>query len=752
MESPTGLVVGYRVVEPDQVEGAVGRALLSALEEPLAGAKRRPDRIRVADAKLAAEVRAAVRDEFPIEIAPTPELDDLLETMLASIPPSDAEESYLSKGRIAPKLVADLFFAAKMLFRLKPWTFVAESQVIRMDIPALDVEGACLSVIGGLEENFGVLILPSLSGFEALRRSAESVRSGRRAVDVGTGWLALSFERGADLPTSMRREVATHGWPVASAEAYPVVQRFHRDGVRHPLVERDVRIASACAAAIGAFLVKHRSLFEADEAEPVSESYFDDDDLEVRFTAPYDAFPLFDIAEPERARPARVRPKVARNAPCPCGSGRKYKKCHLPLDEADRERAEEQSRSRALDERMVRKLFKFAAEHFGDRIGAVERVFKDVDEASQLAIPWLLYAFRVDGRTVLEAFIEARGNRTSEAERAWLEAQRTAWLSVWEVTAVVPGESVSLHDLLSGETRVVRESGISKSVVKRDALLARVRDREGVSLLDGLYPRPLPPIVAAEVVRRARGRLRRTGAIPVERLRDEAFGRYLIRRWENAVAALDRRASIRPVLANTDGDPLLLTTDHFEIAPGEAAAVERLLAGIPGVEPPEAGEDPPVYAFLRPESEAQAGQELTLVGEARVSGAALRLDTNSVKRADALRERVEATCQARIRHRAREHADPLSSKAPPAKRDEARPSPPPEAREFVLEYKRRYYADWIDQPVPALGGKTPRQAARSKSGRTAVDVLLKDMEHLEQRLTDGTAFDFSGIRRELGVD
>src|SRR5713226_7307804 len=25
--------------------------------------------------------------------------------------------------------------------------------------------------------------------------------------------------------------------------------------------------------------------------------------------------------------------KVGRNDPCPCGSGRKYKKCHLPLDE-----------------------------------------------------------------------------------------------------------------------------------------------------------------------------------------------------------------------------------------------------------------------------------------------------------------------------------------------------------------------------------------------------------------------------------
>ena len=48
-------------------------------------------------------------------------------------------------------------------------------------------------------------------------------------------------------------------------------------------------------------------------------------------------------AEPARApqpaaaapRPAQVRsgPRVGRNDPCPCGSGKKYKKCHMPIDE-----------------------------------------------------------------------------------------------------------------------------------------------------------------------------------------------------------------------------------------------------------------------------------------------------------------------------------------------------------------------------------------------------------------------------------
>jgi preprotein translocase subunit SecA len=39
-------------------------------------------------------------------------------------------------------------------------------------------------------------------------------------------------------------------------------------------------------------------------------------------------------SEPAAPRqPVRSTPKVGRNDPCPCGSGKKYKKCHMLIDE-----------------------------------------------------------------------------------------------------------------------------------------------------------------------------------------------------------------------------------------------------------------------------------------------------------------------------------------------------------------------------------------------------------------------------------
>jgi preprotein translocase subunit SecA len=37
-------------------------------------------------------------------------------------------------------------------------------------------------------------------------------------------------------------------------------------------------------------------------------------------------------AEKTKATPAAAYPKVGRNDPCPCGSGKKYKQCHGKLN------------------------------------------------------------------------------------------------------------------------------------------------------------------------------------------------------------------------------------------------------------------------------------------------------------------------------------------------------------------------------------------------------------------------------------
>lgn len=55
-------------------------------------------------------------------------------------------------------------------------------------------------------------------------------------------------------------------------------------------------------------------------------------------------------------------------------------------------------------------------------------------------------------------------------------------------------------------------------------------------------------------------------------------------------------------------------------------------------------------------------------------------------------------------------------------------------------------------PIPALGGKTPRKAARSEKGRRELDLLLRDIENHESRLPEGMRFDMSRLRKALGLE
>jgi hypothetical protein len=46
----------------------------------------------------------------------------------------------------------------------------------------------------------------------------------------------------------------------------------------------------------------------------------------------------------------------------------------------------------------------------------------------------------------------------------------------------------------------------------------------------------------------------------------------------------------------------------------------------------------------------------------------------------------------------------------------------------------RSYANWADEPIPALGGKTPRQAIESPGGLERVKGLLRSYEDGEAEM------------------
>jgi len=284
MEMPAGVLVGSKAFDPRAPE-TLAETLDEAMRYPAEGPPRRPLRIRVPDEAMAGELRRAFRG-IPIIVAPVPELDEAFDA-LSQAANREANPSYLGGGA-APAIVGEFFDAAIPLFRAAPWRQINE-------------------------------------------RHDAVVRS-------------VSFDRKKDLPPSLTREIREHGWPVAGSKAYPAL--ICLDGAMNPLeaTERDFRIVTVCTRAFLSLFEKHRGVFESDAPETVCEVFDAGDDVTVTLTAPYglaedieialtdEEDSIFDDGDPFVEPPPLITRSVGRNDPCPCGSGKKYKKCHLDAD------------------------------------------------------------------------------------------------------------------------------------------------------------------------------------------------------------------------------------------------------------------------------------------------------------------------------------------------------------------------------------------------------------------------------------
>ncbi|MCF6264792.1 MAG: hypothetical protein L3J24_14560 [Xanthomonadales bacterium] len=70
-------------------------------------------------------------------------------------------------------------------------------------------------------------------------------------------------------------------------------------------------------------------------------------------------------------------------------------------------------------------------------------------------------------------------------------------------------------------------------------------------------------------------------------------------------------------------------------------------------------------------------------------------------------------------------------------------------------YLDQHYRQTLEESIPALGDKTPRECVKTKQGREKVISWLKYLENQEAhraKQNGSSAYDFSWMWAELGLD
>jgi hypothetical protein len=403
-------------------------------------------------------------------------------------------------------------------------------------------------------------------------------------------------------------------------------------------------------------------------------------------------------------------PKVGRNEPCPCGSGRKYKACHL--DGAGEIGSVEAAKAllHKLDTWLSQPNMQRAGDELLREIGA--QVPASVDGADPMVADIVLFE-----RGGLRQFLDVRGALLPGAERAlgrtWLLSRR----SLHEVQAVRPGTSLTLRDLRSdGSIVEVADRSISGQVQPLDLLCLR------------LVPDGAGGVVASDGV--LVPRLQRRHILD---LLDSGDGLDLLH-WIVTPAPLHR-------LSNTEGEPLRLITVAYRVA-DPAAAAAALGGKLRGE-----GDGRFVEMVVR------HGQEWVR-GSITLDGDRATIDANSGKRAARLeRTLLRAAPGARLIRREErgieEAFDEERAKGPAAEPIDV--AAHPELAQAMEEFIRRAEVNWVDETIPALGGLTPREAAADRAARPELEALLDDMAWQQRRAGGGGLMDPARVRALLGI-
>jgi hypothetical protein len=398
-----------------------------------------------------------------------------------------------------------------------------------------------------------------------------------------------------------------------------------------------------------------------------------------------------------------------------------------------------------------------------------------------------------DGGNAIDDYLKRRGWKETASVRAYMAALRHSTMSLYEVSDIVPGTSFRARDLIrTGEPLLISERSATRTLKPWDRIAARVVQVgsqtqigggvlafehetsaafiEAVRSFEKLSNEELSDKQKRELAE-AIGQDFDEAAIadlsPTERLR--AINPMFTSFW--LIDLIDRIDAPKiPDLRNADGDELVLCEVRYPLAAGTTdedigAALEecpefRRASATSwnwvGQERPATVSDADAHSQGSLSIETWHEDGALVRGHLGLEDQTLVLSVNSRKRSDLGGALLSGILGRRV---GQPSVTTESVEQIMAMRDVAEPQqldiPEEEYSAIIHNQMDRHYRSVLDEPVPALGGQTPRAATKTESGRVKVAEWLKMMENRTAKSGEHNSamasYNFSWLWTELGL-
>ncbi|MCP5505395.1 MAG: SEC-C domain-containing protein [Chlamydiales bacterium] len=454
---------------------------------------------------------------------------------------------------------------------------------------------------------------------------------------------------------------------------------------------------------------------------------------------------------------------VKRNAPCPCGSQKKYKHCCLAksVTLSSLEYDVEWQRLRQIEGEIWEGAFAFAKEEWGTEIVqdgwdafclGIE-LEKDSPDGDHLFPGW--FVFRWVPSDYSEKWEHLGPNLTIadlylqkypvQEYGSFLFAVDQSPFSFFLVEDVIPSRRLVLKDLLLDRTVTIKERAGADPGFKGMVAFARLISLKDQSIQISFGTTPLPIRYAMNVLDLKQEILKHEKNLTTASLMkydDDLREAYLV--WAES-------AYLPQGFCNNDGDPIVFCTLHYKLKCSPKEAFDQLASLCKGEDPNELLEDGEfdknreLKAIQFPWFKNRSNN--LILGDIKIKRDQLTIHVNSVERSKKIRKEIEKRLpEALFKKMDTESPENLKNKksSPPL-------LPSAEEKEIMKAFLKNYYRDWLDTSLPALHGKTPREAAKTADGRERLELLLCDFELNNQEKGDHLRIDVQALRQELGL-
>ncbi|MHB8282309.1 MAG: SEC-C metal-binding domain-containing protein [bacterium] len=461
--------------------------------------------------------------------------------------------------------------------------------------------------------------------------------------------------------------------------------------------------------------------------------------------------------------------KVGRNDPCPCGSGKKYKKCCLSKTYASI------GRELTIQNKLIKDLIEFYHKNYMETIEDAKSLlwgdFKpedylkedyEIERANINFIEYLVYDFIVDyknDKTVIDKYLETCNNAGSHRnlnnslsleETGILTAMKNSFISLFEVKEVFKGEGLLLKDILTNKEYDVKEKSATESLVKWDILATRLAYLDEQYIMSGSgYFYPL--IKKEEILNKISLDYKDYKTIcpnaPITeylKKNSEIFNSFWYSLYSNPTPAN---------LRNTDGEQILFSKAIFDIK-DKSAVINRLKS----IKDFKYDEENDVFVWV----DETPGRKVpsTNKGTLQIKNDKLTIECNSKERISAAKIMILENLSDFLVHKAdvfqslEKAISEFNEKNEGSQKQPENEIPIEIQQEFINKFLTDHYEKWLNEKIPALNGKTPLEAIKTKKGRHQVIEILKFNENIEEKNKEKGKpyYDFSWLRKRLGLE